>query len=96
MAVPAWTRPGVMRAWLLGTTALLPAAGALGQTVAPNTLPTGGRVSAGSAAISQSGAAMQVTQTTDRAAINWQGCQTASNIFHPTGVRPWGWTERAI
>lgn len=63
----------MMRAWLLGTTALLPAAGALGQPVAPNTLPTGGRVSAGSAAISQSGTAMQVTQTTDRAAINWHG-----------------------
>ena len=37
-------------------------------------LPTGGQVVAGSAAISQTGAAaMQVTQSTDRAIINWNG-----------------------
>jgi filamentous hemagglutinin family protein len=81
-----------MRAWLLGTTALLPAAGALGQTVAPNTLPTGGRVSAGSAAISQSGTAMQVTQTTDRAAINWQGFSVgagASVNFQQPSAASW-------
>ncbi|SEK82320.1 filamentous hemagglutinin family N-terminal domain-containing protein [Roseateles sp. YR242] len=37
------------------------------------TLPNGGQVSAGNAVITQSGAAMTVTQGTQRAAINWQG-----------------------
>ncbi len=36
-------------------------------------LPTGGQVVAGSAAICQAGAAMQITQSTDRAIINWNG-----------------------
>jgi|GEM_PF-1340545 len=38
----------------------------------PNTLPTGGQVSAGQAAISQSGANMVIQQGSERAAINWQ------------------------
>jgi filamentous hemagglutinin family protein len=71
----------MLRAWLLGTTALLPAAtAALAQGgVAPNALPTGGQVVAGQAAISQSGAAMQVRQGSDRAAINWQGFSVGAN-----------------
>ena len=38
----------------------------------PNTLPTGGQVSAGQASISQSGANMVIQQSSNRAAINWQ------------------------
>ncbi|SDB72540.1 two-partner secretion domain-containing protein, partial [Belnapia rosea] len=79
MAASGWTCPGLLRAWLLGTTALLPAAGALAQGVAPNALPAGGQVAAGSAAITQSGTTMQVRQTTDRAAINWQSFNIGSN-----------------
>ena len=79
MAASVWTRPRVLRTWLLGTTALLPTAGALAQSVAPNTLPTGGQIAAGSATIGQSGAAMQVTQTTNRAAINWQSFNVGAN-----------------
>jgi filamentous hemagglutinin family protein len=79
MAAAAWTCPMMLRAWLLGTTALLPAASALAQGVAPNALPTGGQVAAGQAAISQSGTAMQVRQGSDRAAINWQGFNVGAN-----------------
>ncbi|MFT7724829.1 MAG: filamentous hemagglutinin N-terminal domain-containing protein [Roseateles sp.] len=56
------------------------AAGAAGLVAAasaafaagPGTLPTGGQVTAGSAAIAQQGSAMTVTQGSQRAAINWQ------------------------
>jgi len=61
---------------LLATTALtvhLLAPGAVSaQTVSPNTLPTGGQVVGGAASIDQAGAAMTVTQSTQRTAINWQ------------------------
>ena len=39
---------------------------------APQTLPTGGQVSAGQARISSSGGNMVIQQGTDRAAINWK------------------------
>ncbi len=92
MAASAWTRPVMLRAWLLGTTALLPAAGATAQGVAPNALPTGGQVVAGQAAISQSGTAMQVRQGSDRAAINWQGFNigaSASVNFQQPSASSW-------
>jgi len=55
---------------LLASSALVPAA-ALAQS-AP--LPTGGSVAAGSAQIgTPSGSAMTITQTSDKAIINWQG-----------------------
>jgi filamentous hemagglutinin family protein len=38
----------------------------------PNTLPTGGQVSAGQASVSANGAHMVVNQSSNRAAINWQ------------------------
>jgi filamentous hemagglutinin family protein len=38
----------------------------------PNTLPTGGQVSAGQASISANGAHMVINQSSNRAAINWQ------------------------
>lgn len=42
------------------------------QGVASTALPTGGAVSAGTAAISSVGAAMTIQQSSQRAAINWQ------------------------
>lgn len=39
---------------------------------AANALPTGGSVVGGSAAITQSGARMDIVQSTNRAAVNWQ------------------------
>ena len=38
----------------------------------PNTLPTGGQVSAGQASISQSGANMVIQQSSNKASVNWQ------------------------
>ena len=56
--------------------------------VAANALPTGGQVVAGTASISQSGAAMSVTQTTQRAAIDWQtfnvGSAATVNFIQPS------------
>lgn len=48
------------------------AAGAHAAGLAPGALPTGGQVSAGSAAISSSGNTLHVVQGSQRAAINWQ------------------------
>jgi filamentous hemagglutinin family protein len=39
---------------------------------APNALPTGGQVAAGSASIAQSASRMDVTQTSPKAVLNWQ------------------------
>ena len=44
----------------------------LAGTIASNALPTGGNVTAGNAAISQSGNVMNVNQTSQRAVVNWQ------------------------
>ncbi|WP_458096270.1 beta strand repeat-containing protein [Roseomonas sp. WA12] len=56
-------------ALLCGTALVLPFA-ALAQ--APNARPQGGQVVAGSAAIAQDAARTRVTQSTDRAAIDWR------------------------
>ncbi len=45
----------------------------------PNTLPTGGQVSAGQASIGQAGANMLIQQASNRAAINWQSFNVGSN-----------------
>lgn len=42
-------------------------------------LPTGGQIVAGQANISQNGANMNITQTSDRAAINWQSFDIGGN-----------------
>jgi filamentous hemagglutinin family protein len=44
----------------------------LAGTIASNALPTGGNVTAGNAAISQSGNVMNVNQASQRAVVNWQ------------------------
>lgn len=55
---------------------------------ASNQLPTGGNVVAGSAIISQAGSTLNVTQTTNRAAVDWQtfnvGSQAQVNFIQPS------------
>ncbi|TAK75346.1 MAG: filamentous hemagglutinin N-terminal domain-containing protein [Aquabacterium sp.] len=53
-------------------------AGAHAAGLAPGALPTGGQVSAGSAAISSSGNTLNVIQGSQRAAINWQSFNIGS------------------
>ncbi|MFT8245666.1 filamentous hemagglutinin N-terminal domain-containing protein [Roseomonas sp. BN140053] len=77
MAEYAAMRAGALRAWLLGTTALLPAAPALAQ--APDAAPQGGRVVAGQAGISRNGTTTTITQGTERAAIDWQRFDVGRN-----------------
>src|SRR3954470_10713204 len=48
------------------------------QSIAPTTLPTGGRVVAGQATIGQSGAAMQIVQGSTRAALDWNSFSIGS------------------
>lgn len=79
-----------LRALLLAGTALaFAAAPALAQG-GPNARPQGGQVVAGQATISQTGSLTQVTQTTDRAAINWQsfnvGAQHQVDIRQPAAT----------
>ena len=65
------TRAGARASvWLLG---LSLAAGALAQSavLAPTALPTAGRVSAGNASMVQSGAVLNVNQTSQRGIIEW-------------------------
>ena len=45
----------------------------------PNALPTGGQVVAGQANISQSGTAMTIQQSTDKAILNWNSFSVGSN-----------------
>ncbi len=81
------TNGGAMRmGWaarrLLGCTMLVPVAFALAGPAAaqaPGAAPTGGRVSAGSAAIAQTPATTRVTQTSNRAAIDWQRFDVGRN-----------------
>jgi filamentous hemagglutinin family protein len=47
--------------------------------ISTTALPTGASVVSGAAAVSQSGSSMQVTQTTDRAIINWSSFDIGSN-----------------
>ncbi|MBL8483968.1 MAG: filamentous hemagglutinin N-terminal domain-containing protein, partial [Rhodocyclaceae bacterium] len=73
----------VVLAALLGT-----ATAATAQTPPqPAQLPTGGRVVGGQAAIAQSGAVMNITQSSQRAAIDWQtfnvGSQAQVNFLQP-------------
>ncbi|MBN8891282.1 MAG: filamentous hemagglutinin N-terminal domain-containing protein, partial [Rhodospirillales bacterium] len=76
-----------LAASLLASTALLPIAPA-GAQPAPNALPTGGAVVAGRAALSQSGATATITQSSQRAAINWQsfnvGAQATVQFKQPS------------
>ena len=57
--------------------ALMPLA-SWSQTIASNALPVGGTVSAGQATISQSGSQMNIVQSTDKAALNWNSFNIGS------------------
>lgn len=61
---------------------------ALATPPVPTALPTGGQVTAGQAAISQSGSAMTINQATDKAILNWQsfniGSQAAVRFNQPS------------
>ena len=61
------------RAALLAGTALLAPPHAAHAQPAPNARPTGGSVVAGSAAISQGATSTTITQSSQRAAIDWRG-----------------------
>jgi len=60
---------------------------ALAAAPAPNALPTGGKVVAGSAAITQAGNTMNINQSSQRAVINWNsfdvGSQATVNFNQP-------------
>ncbi len=78
------------RAWLLRTTALLPVA--LASFGAQAQAPTGGQVVAGQAGIAQSSTQTTITQSTDRAAINWQGFNVGAGHtvqFQQPGAGSW-------
>ncbi len=62
---------------LLGATALCALPGGA-QAVDPGTLPSGGQVTAGQSTIARSGNQMTITQTSQRAAIAWQGYSIGS------------------
>ena len=70
------------------TVAMLTGGAAIAAPPAVNQLPTGGQVAAGIAAIGVSGNTMTVTQSSNRAAINWNtfdiGSQAAVNFVQPS------------
>ena len=87
MAKPAaaiMTTRRVSRATLLRSTALQAVVGLVmvapaAAQPAPNARPMGGQVVAGSASIGTTAAATNVTQTTNRAAIDWRSFDVGSN-----------------
>src|SRR5690349_20038702 len=76
---PVWR--GFERAGLFATTALCGALYAANVDAEPaaNALPTGGAVSAGRSTITSNGAAMTITQGSDRSAINWNAYNIGAN-----------------
>ncbi len=69
----------LLRASLLASTMLSVALGGPVQAEpAPATLPTGARIIGGSASVAQSGAAMQVNQSSANAALNWTSFSVGS------------------
>ena len=71
-----------LRQRLLAGTALVAIGSFTGTPVLaldPNTLPTGGRITAGSGSISQTGARMDVNQTSQRMIANWNGFSIGAN-----------------
>jgi len=70
------------------TVAMLSGGAAIAAPPAPNQLPTGGQVAAGVAAIGTNGNTMTVTQSSNRAAINWNtfdiGSQAQVNFVQPS------------
>ncbi len=54
---------------------------AFAAPTAPNALPTGGQVAAGSASINTSGSTMNINQSSQKAAINWQTFNIGQNAW---------------
>ena len=74
-------RSGLLRSTALQAVACLAVAGApfaAGAQPAPTARPTGGQVVAGQASIAQTTAQTTVNQTSQRAAVNWQGFDVGS------------------
>lgn len=67
IATRSWLHAGLMI-----STILIPVS-AIAAPVATNALPVGGVVGAGQASVAVNGAQMTVTQTSDKAILNWQG-----------------------
>ncbi|WP_372619257.1 filamentous hemagglutinin N-terminal domain-containing protein, partial [Falsiroseomonas sp.] len=94
--LPGAAAPSVaaIRHGLLATTALLPVAllAAPAMAQAPSAAPSGGLVSAGSAAISQSATTTRIDQTSTRAAIDWQRFDVGRNHtvqFNQPNAQSW-------
>lgn len=68
-----------VQAMLLGGTALVLLASPGQAAPAPNAQPTGGKVSAGTATISQTATVTTIAQTSQRAAVDWTGFDVGSN-----------------
>ena len=64
--------------WLVPLALALMPLASWAQSVAANALPVGGTVSAGQATISQSGSQMNIVQSTDKVALNWQSFNIGS------------------
>jgi len=84
------SQPSVRKIALMGSTALTRPSAALGAmalmlgstsvyAIDANTLPTGGTVVGGVSTISQSGARMDVNQSTDRTVIDWRSFDVGGN-----------------
>jgi hypothetical protein len=63
--------------FILGT-ALMAAMGGVFAQTSSNALPTGGRLAAGSATISQSANTLNVVQSSQRAVVNWDSFNVGS------------------
>lgn len=82
---PERTNPAPLLKILAASLALW---GASAHALDTNTLPTGGKVTAGNATISQAGNALDIRQTTQRAALDWQsfniGAAATVNFNQPS------------
>ncbi|GGD04666.1 hypothetical protein GCM10011587_05570 [Pyruvatibacter mobilis] len=75
MGTTALSRPGTA----LSAIAALVAVPTAAHAIDPNTLPQGGNVVGGAATVSQSGARLDVNQSSDRAVIDWRSFDIGSD-----------------
>lgn len=87
LAAPPSGRRWTFRAALLASAAGAILAPSAASALDSSALPTNGQVASGTAAINQSGSAMTVTQSSQKAIINWQtfniGSQASVNFQQP-------------
>ena len=62
-----------------GAVLLLAASSAFAQPPSPSELPTGGQLATGAASIQQTGNSLNINQSSDKAAINWNTFNVGSN-----------------